>query len=439
MLKFNFPAQRGCRSNDVLHPGLRTSGLRWRLLAGMAGAALLASAPAASAEGLTFTWTGADNGTSYGREGNWEVVPVLDEEGNAVETDAILPSGGDWAIVTAGTPTMSSKGGWSISGLDLSGGQFTVRSSQLASSNFTADTLLLSGTGQLSIGSDEKYGASWFATSNAIITGGAASGFGILNVTKAVTQSDGDVSQLTINTPSYTHSGGTLGALVTTGTYELTSAAARSTGATIVAADLFHLWPDSGMAIVDARLSGTGDLVKSGAGTVVLTNDNAFTGSVVIEAGLLELRNGKALSDGSAVRIADVAGATLLLTNSETIGSLSGGGAVLIAEGMTLTVGDETDTTFLGTIGGETGALVKQGIGTLTLGRRDHAGRAVGDRRDAADRHRYVDRHGLIRVGDDRQWSDALCGGRRDADDPCAQQHRQQWPSHQFRHGARRP
>src|SRR5690606_14444530 len=56
----------------------------------------------------------------------------------------------------------------------------------------------------------------------------------------------------------------------------------------------------------------------------------------------------------------------------ETIGSLSGGGAegssVQIADGMTLTVGDETDTVFLGTIGGETAALVKQGVGTLTLG-----------------------------------------------------------------------
>lgn len=338
----------------------------------MAGAAVLASAPGASADGLTFTWSGNENGTSYGRGGNWEVAPVLDAEGNVVETTAVVPSEGDWAIVTAGTPTMTSNGGWSTFGLDLSGGQFTVRSSQMAAANFTVDTLLLGGSGLLSIGSEEKYGQSWFAASDAVITGGAASGFGILNASNSISQSGGDVSQLTINTPSYTHSGGTLGAIVTTDTYELTSAAASSTGATIVAAGAFHLRPDSGTAIVDARLSGTGDLVKSGAGAVVLTNDNDFTGAVVIEAGLLELRNGNGLPDDSAVHIADVAGATLLLTDSETIGSLSGGGAaggsVLIAEGMTLTVGDETDTTFLGTIGGETASLVKQGIGTLTLG-----------------------------------------------------------------------
>ncbi|MHA6732449.1 autotransporter-associated beta strand repeat-containing protein [Devosia sp. A369] len=132
------------------------------------------------------------------------------------------------------------------------------------------------------------------------------------------------------------------------------------------------LRPDSGTAIVDAALTGTGRLIKSGSGAVVLTNDNDFTGSVVIAAGVLELRNGNALADTSAVSIANVAGATLLLTDSETIGSLLGGGSeggsVQIADGMTLTVGDETDTTFLGTIGGETAALVKQGVGTLTLG-----------------------------------------------------------------------
>lgn len=189
ILKLDFLAQRSCGSNDVVYSDFGISRFRWRLFAGVAGATLLASAYGASAEGLTFIWTGNENGTSYSRGGNWEVVPVLDAEGNVVETTAVVPSEGDWAIVTAGTPTMTSNGGWTTSGLDLSGGQFIVRSSQMASANFTVDTLQLSGTGLLSIGSEEKYGPSWFAASDAVITGGAASGFGILNVTNAVSQS----------------------------------------------------------------------------------------------------------------------------------------------------------------------------------------------------------------------------------------------------------
>ena len=115
----------------------------------MAGAALLASAHGASADGLIFTWSGDENGTSYARAGNLDPT-VLDADGNVVETTATLPSEGHWAIVTSGTPTMSNRG-WSALGLDLSGGLFTIRSSKQHLSDYTVDMLKLSGTGLLRI------------------------------------------------------------------------------------------------------------------------------------------------------------------------------------------------------------------------------------------------------------------------------------------------
>ncbi|MHA6732448.1 hypothetical protein [Devosia sp. A369] len=201
----NWPAQHSGCGGAVAYADFGT--LRCRLLAGMAGTALLASVPGASAEGLVFTWSGGDTSPGYARPPNWDPI-VLDADGNVVETTATLPSEGDWAIVTSGTPTMSNRG-WSALGLDLSGGLFTIRSSKQNFSDYTVDMLKLSGTGQLSIGRDEQFGPSAFFTRDTTITGGAASGFGILNATNSISQSGGDVSQLTINTPHYTQSGGT--------------------------------------------------------------------------------------------------------------------------------------------------------------------------------------------------------------------------------------
>ncbi|MBI3479182.1 MAG: filamentous hemagglutinin N-terminal domain-containing protein, partial [Nitrosomonadales bacterium] len=87
----------------------------------------------------------------------------------------------------------------------------------------------------------------------------------------------------------------------------------------------------------------TGGLTKVGAGTLALTGANAYTGATTINAGTLSV-NGAAIADTSAVTVGT--GATLALTGSETIGSLSGAGNVTLGA-LTLTAGgDNTSTTY---------------------------------------------------------------------------------------------
>jgi autotransporter-associated beta strand protein len=116
-------------------------------------------------------------------------------------------------------------------------------------------------------------------------------------------------------------------------------------------------------------ISGTGALVKDDASTQILSGTNTYTGGTTINAGTLSITGGSALADTGTVSFADASGAVLSVSTSETIGSLSGGGAsggnIVIASGQTLTVNQAANTTFSGAISGAN--LVKTGSGTLTV------------------------------------------------------------------------
>jgi fibronectin-binding autotransporter adhesin len=87
-------------------------------------------------------------------------------------------------------------------------------------------------------------------------------------------------------------------------------------------------------------LSGTGGLVKFGAGTLTLTGNNTYTGSTTVSKGTL------AIGDGG------------------TAGSLVG--AVKLTPGTSLVFNRSDASTYAGNITG-TGSLTKLGVGTLTL------------------------------------------------------------------------
>lgn len=112
-------------------------------------------------------------------------------------------------------------------------------------------------------------------------------------------------------------------------------------------------------------ISGDGSVTKTGAGAFNLTGTMSHTGATSVQAGIFRAQNDFVLSSTSAVTVA--AGATLDLAGySQTIGSLSGAGAVTLGIATLFTGNDNSSTTFSGVIS-EDGDLVKIGSGTLTL------------------------------------------------------------------------
>lgn len=124
----------------------------------------------------------------------------------------------------------------------------------------------------------------------------------------------------------------------------------------------------------EGDISGAGQLVKTGSGTLSLSGDNDYSGGTLVDAGTLVAASDFALPDGGAVYVN--AGGHLLAADDvyATIGLLSdgaaGGGLVEIgttSEFTMLSVGwDDQDSTFSGVISGP-GSFEKTGIGTLTL------------------------------------------------------------------------
>ncbi|HEY0946356.1 MAG TPA: autotransporter domain-containing protein [Opitutaceae bacterium] len=105
-------------------------------------------------------------------------------------------------------------------------------------------------------------------------------------------------------------------------------------------------------------------LTKAGAGTLVLSATNTYTGTTSVNAGTLRFGTANAIAQSSEVNVAG--GATLDLNNHhQTLNNLSGAGSISLGSA-SLTTSGTANTTLSGVISG-TGRVVKQGTGTLTL------------------------------------------------------------------------
>lgn len=171
---------------------------------------------------------------------------------------------------------------------------------------------------------------------------------------------------------------------VGTGTISLTSGTgysitANSTlqGGSLVLGDTRNIAISSGATFtlnttgtVSNAISGAGNFAVSG-GSVTLEGTNVYSGATTVNGGVLILASGAAIADAGAVTLGNVAGATLQLNASETIGSLGGGGgsggSVNLPAFDLTTGGNNSNTVFNGVISG-TGNVVKAGAGTQTLG-----------------------------------------------------------------------
>jgi len=118
-------------------------------------------------------------------------------------------------------------------------------------------------------------------------------------------------------------------------------------------------------ATISGGIAGSGAFTKAGAGALALSATNTWSGATTVSAGTLTVSGGNAISTNSSVSVA--AGATLALSNNETIGNLSGAGAVTLGSN-TLTSSITADTTFSGGISGTGGLSVSQtGAATFAL------------------------------------------------------------------------
>ncbi len=115
-----------------------------------------------------------------------------------------------------------------------------------------------------------------------------------------------------------------------------------------------------------SETGGPRPLEKIGAGELILSGANTYTGATTISAGTLSLNGGSAITDISTVNVAS--GATLNLQASETIGSLAGAGNVTFASNQILTAGaNNIDTDYSGLMSNANSLFIKEGDGNMTF------------------------------------------------------------------------
>jgi autotransporter-associated beta strand protein len=315
--------------------------------------------------GATFFWDGGHPG-----QDNWSLNQNWNPNGS--------PSNDGTAnLVFTGTIrlTPNANGAWSINSLafDAFAGAFTIggdpvtlqaNSVTYAIANNSSYTQTL--TNALTLAAAQTWNAN---TANLSLSGTIALAANTLTLTgSANTTLSGVIS-------------GT-GALVKTGTGTLTLTGANTyTGGTTVSAGTLqgdttslsgNITNNAAVTFDQATngtysgvISGTGALTKQNSGTLTLTGANTYSGATAVNAGTLSLGAANALGTSTAVSIAS--GATLqLATGAQTIASFSGAGGIDLGANTLTAGGSNASTTFSGTISG-TGALVKNGTGTLTL------------------------------------------------------------------------
>lgn len=124
-------------------------------------------------------------------------------------------------------------------------------------------------------------------------------------------------------------------------------------------------------------INGEFDLNKDGAGVLTLTGVNTYAGQTVVKDGILRLGDSERIPNGSSLILSNAATFDLAGYN-ETVGSLSGGGNVLLGNNTNsfFSAGfNNSDTLYSGVISGS-GSFIKSGTGTLTIsGQHTYTGR----------------------------------------------------------------
>jgi len=127
-----------------------------------------------------------------------------------------------------------------------------------------------------------------------------------------------------------------------------------------------NVWDGNSITATGA-ISGTGQLTKSGAGTLVLSAANTFSGTTRVVAGTLIVRNSDALSMSTLdLATADNGTVNFNYSTNYNLGGLKGTRDLVLGDEFIVVGANNQSTTYAGDITG-TGGLNKQGNGTLTL------------------------------------------------------------------------
>ncbi len=331
-------------------------------------------------ESLTLDADAASNATISGHTvnvGDGFTLTVTNGGSDSLTIDSALAGTGTLAKAGAGRLTLTNAN-YSLSTASLNvtqGDLFVQTASALVGGTVTLNggTLMLNnlvGTVSNAIVLGASNGGVWVGNGPAVISG-SITGSGLLNKTGG---------KLLTLSGTNTHTGGTK--IAGADGLSITDASNLGTGAVTIsgsklavtgAGTLSNAISLAGEGTINnaeaVELSGvvSGDaFIKTGTGVLTLSAANTYTGATTVSAGGLTLSGGSSIDDASAVTVAS--GATLTLAaGNETIGSLAGGGNVML--GYRLTAGgDNTSTTFSGAISSSnTSGLTKSGTGTLTL------------------------------------------------------------------------
>lgn len=346
--------------------------------------------------GSSLTW---DNGASTGIWNTADLNWSGSAWPNATTNNAVFGATGAGAItvgepVTVGNLTFNAPG-YTISGSSLSLESSTITTAHpvTISSNLTGTGLIKVGAGELTLNGSLGYTGATTVSGGSLVVGTGAT-FSALSLDSGttVTAAANDAA-LTVNGNLTLHNGATLSATGspngTFGNFYLpdlgqqvivTGDATSTISAQIHLRELRTFDVADGAAATDLHISGRVNhipgqawaaLVKSGDGTLELSNSSNGQGGNFLNAGTLVFANDSLGNPGGPWPLAGFNGNATLRWGTGNSQDISTGGELSIADGVSATLDTNGNNVTLASpisVGGSaSGNLVKSGAGTLTL------------------------------------------------------------------------